>query len=79
MRDVVAEEVLVVRCPSCGGLRGVHLRHLNRNGDVCLDCKRGRVIRREQFYEFWLERFSAEDCAEMAQAIWGPGGISHSV
>ena len=70
----VGEEV-VVRCGSCGGLRGVSLRHPSRNGDVCLDCNHGRVVRREEFYSVWLGRFSGEECAAMARAIWGTGHL----
>jgi hypothetical protein len=66
-----AEEVVAVRCPSCGGLRGVSARHAARNGGNCWDCKKGRVVRREDFYAFWLERFSPDEIREMAQAIWG--------
>jgi hypothetical protein len=69
---VAVEEVLVRRCPSCGGLRGVAARHASRNGETCLDCKHGRVVTREEFYAFWLERFSIEELREMARALW-PG------
>jgi hypothetical protein len=34
-----------------------------------MDCKRGRVIRREDFYDFWLEQFTPDEIKEMADAI----------
>lgn len=42
------EELVVRRCPVCGGLRGIDLRHADRNGNVCVDCKRGCVVQREE-------------------------------
>jgi hypothetical protein len=45
-----------------------------RNRDstaLCRDCRRGEVVARETFCEWWLERLSAEECAAMARAIWG--------
>lgn len=68
------EEVAVVRCPSCLGLRTISYR--NRATDaLCLDCRRGEVVSRVTYWDWWLERFSAAECAAMARAIWGPGGI----
>ena len=64
------EEVAVVRCPSCSGLRTISYR--NRDTDArCLDCRRGEIVRRETYWDWWLERFSAAECAAMARAIWG--------
>ena len=63
------EEVAVVRCPSCSGLRTISYR--NRDTDaLCLDCRRGEIVRRETYWDWWLERFSAAECAAMARAIW---------
>ena len=28
------------------------------------------VVRREEFYSFWLERFSQDEIQAMARAIW---------
>ncbi len=64
-------ETAVVRCPSCLGLRT-----LARNRDsaaLCPDCRRGEVVPRETYHAWWLERFSAEECAAMARSIWGAG------
>ena len=68
---VQAEEVVTVRCPSCKGLRGVNARHALRNGKICADCKRGNVVKKSQFHNYWTARFSMEEIDEMARAIWG--------
>ena len=68
---VQAEEVIVVRCPMCRGLRSVAQRHVTRNGKVCKDCRSGKVIERSQFHNYWTKRFSMEEIDEMANAIWG--------
>ena len=61
-----------MRCPSCSGLRTISYR--NRDTDArCLDCRRGEIVRRETYWDWWLERFSAAECAAMARAIWGSG------
>lgn len=66
------DEIVMVRCPSCGGLRGIHLRNTRRHySGKCFDCKRGRVIRREEFYDFWMQRFTAQEIQIMGKAIWG--------
>ena len=65
------DEVVVVRCPTCKGLRGVSARHVLRNGKKCADCKRGKVIKKSQFHNYWTARFSMEELEEMANAIWG--------
>ncbi len=63
-----AATIAVVRCSSCLGLRTVS--HRNRGSiALCPDCRRGEVIPRETFYAWWLEQFSAEECAAMARAI----------
>lgn len=66
-----AEEVKVVRCPSCGGLRGISARHIERYNRVCPDCRRGEVVTRTRYHNFWLKRFTREEIDEMARAIWG--------
>ena len=58
-----------MRCPVCDGLRGVQGRHVTRVGAVCPDCRRGKVIRREDFYDFWLDQFTPDEIKEMATAI----------
>ena len=64
------EQPAVVRCSSCLGLRTV--AHRNRDTAArCADCRRGEVVSRETFRGWWLERFSAEECVEIARAIWG--------
>lgn len=62
------EEIVLVRCPSCLGLRGVSKRHASRT-HRCKECKRGKVIRREEFWEWWLERFTQQEINEMAEAL----------
>ena len=65
------DEPALVRCPSCLGLRTVS----SRNRDTvarCCNCRPGEVVPRETYYTWWLERFSAGECAAMARAIWGP-------
>ena len=64
------EEPALVRCHSCLGLRS--LSHRNRDSAaLCGSCRRGEAVPRENYYAWWLERFSAEECAAMACAIWG--------
>ncbi len=64
------EEPALVRCRKCLGLRTVS--HRDRDTAArCLDCRRGHVVPRETYYAWWLERFSAEECAVMARSIWG--------
>jgi hypothetical protein len=65
------EEVVLVRCPSCQGLRGVSRRHVTRNGGLCVDCRHGRVVPRARFYGYWTIRFTMDEIAEMSKAIWG--------
>jgi hypothetical protein len=31
----------------------------------------GHVVTRQEFFEFWLDRFSLEEIAELAKGIWG--------
>ena len=59
-----------MRCPSCGGLRVVTERRLYPH-IPCVDCRRGKVVPRSQFHNYWLERFTREEIQEMALAIWG--------
>ena len=67
------EQPALVRCSSCLGLRT--LSHRNRDSiALCPDCRRGEVLPRETFRDWWLQRFSLEECAAMARAIWGSGG-----
>ena len=69
VQDKKVEGVVTVRCPSCDGLRAVHRRHATRTGTLCGDCRRGEVIRREDFYDFWLEQFTPDDIKDMGAAI----------
>ena len=66
-----AEGVETVRCPVCNGLRGIQKRHLNRSSKICPDCRKGHVVTRTQFHNYWLERYSIEEIQEMGRAIWG--------
>jgi hypothetical protein len=29
------------------------------------------VVKREEFYDYWTERFSLNEISELAEAIWG--------
>ena len=60
-----------MRCPSCSGLRTISYRNRD-TAALCPDCRRGEIVRRETYWDWWLERFSAAECAAMARAIWGP-------
>lgn len=65
------QEVILVRCPCCQGLRSVSARHASRYQGPCRACARGDVVPRSSFCSFWSERFSADEISTMAQAIWG--------
>ena len=71
VQEKAADQVIVVRCPSCKGLRSVAARHVTRNGKICRDCTRGHVIPRTQFHNYWTARFSMEEIRDMGRAIWG--------
>ena len=60
----------MVRCPSCDGLRAISTRIVRRSKRVCLDCRGGNVVYREDFYDFWTQSFSMQEIQEMARAIW---------
>ena len=57
---------------SCLWLRIVSYRNRD-TAALCLDCRRGKVVSRETFRTWWLERFSADERAAMARAIWRAG------
>lgn len=62
--------VVTVRCPSCKGLRSV----VNKNRNpmrLCPECRKGNVVPRTRFHNFWLERYSLEEIRELGRAIWG--------
>jgi hypothetical protein len=65
------DPLVLVRCPSCQGLRGVSVSNARQYGGRCKDCKRGKVVPRVTFCSFWAERFSTEEITQMAKAIWG--------
>lgn len=46
----------------------VKQRYVTRTS-TCGDCRQGRVIYREQFYDFWLEQFTPDDIKLMGDAI----------
>ena len=64
------DEIILVRCPCCQGLRGVGRRHVTRDPLECPECRRGRVVLRSAYFAFWLERFTWEEIREMARAVW---------
>jgi len=61
----------MIRCPRCQGLRAVSKRISLRCKRVCIDCRRGQVVYRSDFYEFWTERFTLDEIREMSRDIWG--------
>ena len=69
LQERKVEDVLLVRCPTCNGLRGVNRRHVTRHNGTCGECRAGRVVTRERFYDFWLEQFTPDEIKEMGQAI----------
>ena len=71
LQERKVDALIMVRCPMCQGLRPVPRRHVTRNGEVCKDCRSGRVITRTQFHNYWTKRFSTDEIEEMAKAIWG--------
>ena len=64
------ETITTVRCPTCQGLRAVTRRNLGVAGQ-CPSCRRGNVVPRTQFHNYWLERFSLDEIRDMGRAIWG--------
>jgi hypothetical protein len=66
---VQATALTTVRCPSCNGLRGVS--HIKNSGRLCKDCRKGHIVPRTQFHNYWLTRFSIDEITEMGRAIWG--------
>jgi hypothetical protein len=63
-------EIVLVRCPSCEGLRGIAKRNASTKA-LCGECRKGNVVPRWTFCGFWVELFSDEEINEMAEAIWG--------
>lgn len=63
------DEVTLIRCPTCKGLRTCYARHERRQSGRCKDCRDGRVVTREDYFGFWLEHFDHEQIAEMGRAI----------
>ena len=61
---------LTVRCPCCKGLRTIARSRANAH-PLCPDCRRGDVVKRSQFHNYWLERYSLEEIRELGRAIWG--------
>jgi len=64
------EEVAVVRCPTCRGLRSISFRN-RESGALCKDCRRGEVVTVEDFYGFWLTRFSLAEIRVMGRRFGG--------
>ncbi len=55
-----ADEIATARCPCCKGLRAVAARHVTRS-KMCADCRRGNVVYRTQFHNYWLERYTMDE------------------
>lgn len=69
-RQRPADEITMVRCPSCEGLRAIYVKRHRSFSGKCYDCRRGKVVRREEFYAFWIERFTPQEISDMARAMW---------
>ncbi len=73
MLQVVAVELL--QCPSCGSARHLSDEHTRRilAGRAaltsCRECRRSHPKPTEGDRQWWLERFSLEECRQMAQAM----------
>ena len=70
-RQTLTEELVMVRCPDCQGLRGISIRHARPEPSPCMDCRRGKVVPRWTFCTYWTDRFTMEEIMDMAKAIWG--------
>lgn len=69
--QALGEELVMVRCASCKGLRAISARRLANHSGRCPECRSGNVVPRWTFCTFWTERFTMEEIRDMAQAIWG--------
>ena len=38
---------------------------------LCPECRKGNVVPRTRFHNYWLERYSIEEIREMGRQIWG--------
>ena len=68
--ELVQEAPVTVRCPLCKGLRSLAFRNRNTQA-VCPECRKGNVVKRSQYHNYWLQRFSLQEIREMGRAIWG--------
>ncbi len=75
---VRAPDWVLVLCEDCGrpfhlsGRQGRSLRAEERSAR-CLPCRRVNGARvTQEHYDFWLDRFTLEEIAVMAEASWGP-------
>lgn len=69
--DRANDRITLIRCPTCDGLRGCYARHEKRQPGQCKECRNGDVVLKEQFFGYWLERYTYAEIDEMAQAIFG--------
>ena len=60
---------ITVRCRSCNGLRSAARQR--DTGALCPECRKGNVVMKTQFHNFWLERFSWDEIRDLGRAIWG--------
>ena len=63
------KEVVLVRCPVCDGLREISARRA-RLARPCRECRSGNIVRRQDFYFFWMRVFTPEEIEEIGRAIW---------
>lgn len=71
LQEKAGDRVVTIRCPTCDGLWAVKQRAASRYGPECGECRRGNVVRRSEFHDYWLVRFTRTEIVEMASAIWG--------
>ncbi len=68
--ELLQETPVTVRCPRCKGLRVLAFRNRNSQA-ICSDCRKGKVVKRSRYENFWLERFTMEEIRELGKQIWG--------
>jgi phage FluMu protein Com len=64
------ETPITLRCLQCNGLWTVARERSNKR-TLCPECRRGNVIPKTQFHNYWLTRFTLDEITEMGRAIWG--------
>jgi hypothetical protein len=68
------EEIVVRLCPSCEGYAASPHGTRTETATCAKTANADGSCVREEFYSFWLERFTAEELREMGRAVWSSGG-----